>query len=145
MASSRPTKRLRADPDVHTRHDLGSVYFFGKGGPQAAMFQHADADHEFYVSRQTNKGRSFASYRDAEAFLSEYEKIPPPGGQRAIFSRSFGGSADSTSTSSLRSPSDATTMPEHGSTSPSFIALRHSTRCWWHQESPPSTLPTGSC
>lgn len=41
------------------------------------MFQHADADHEFYVSRQTDKGRSFASYRYAEAFLSEYEKIPP--------------------------------------------------------------------
>ena len=54
MASSRPTKRLKEGSDVHTRHELGSVYFFGTGGPQAAMFQHADADHEFYVSRQTD-------------------------------------------------------------------------------------------
>lgn len=82
--SQPPTKKLRSDEsilnlsNVHTSTDLGSKYFFGKDGPQAAMFQHADASHhEFFVSRQTDKGRSFASYRDAEAFLSEYDKIPP--------------------------------------------------------------------
>jgi hypothetical protein len=81
--SSRPAKKPRTDNParLYTNPILGSVYFSGNSNahPQAAMLTDADdKGHDFFVVRQDNKGRSFASYKDSSAFLEQYIKMSRP-------------------------------------------------------------------